>query len=235
MCSQARHAHRCAVVGSYNDRTEALERVWARIHRECGHSVDTQVHVPQWDRWRWHYCARPACQQRGVAWTRPTGPCTACGSALSSTREEAILDLDVRTAEAPRTFYDVTVRYSVPAEGPRLRAAAGRDGAVAAEAEGDKRRRYPAGQTPWRAVPLVTETGGRLGKDALKHLLKLARKQAETNEEGGDAAVSSLLLKWASWLSVALHNANSAVVRSALGGSDLARHRGELLRETLSC
>ena len=34
-------------------------------------------------------------------------------------------------------------------------------------------------RTPWRAVPLATETGGRLGKEALTHLQKLARKQAD--------------------------------------------------------
>ena len=119
--------------------------MWCRIHRECGHSVNTQFHVPQRDRWRWHCSARLACEQHGVAWAPPAAPCTACGAALVATREEAVLDLEVRTAEAPRTFFDVTVRYSVPTEGPRFRAAADRDGAVAAEAEGDKRRRYPAG------------------------------------------------------------------------------------------
>ena len=54
------------------------------------------------------------------------------------------------------------------------------------EAESDKHRRYPAAQTPWRAVPLATETGGRLGDEALKLLRKLARNQAEKLEEGGD-------------------------------------------------
>ena len=195
--------------------------------------MNTQVHVPQWDRWRWHCSARPACAQHGVAWAPPAATCTACGAALAATREEAILDLEVRTAEAPRTFYDVTVRYAVPGEGPRLRAAAGRDGAVAAEAEGDKHRRYPAGQTPWRAVPLATETGGRLGKEALTHLHKLARKQAETLDEGGDAAVSALLSKWAAWLSVALHAANASVARAALGGAEPDRLRAELVREEL--
>ena len=142
--------------------------------------------------------------------------------------------MEVRTAEAPRTFYDVTVRYAVPAEGPRLRAAAGRDGAVAAEAEGDKQRRYPDGRTPWRAVPLATETGGRLGNEALKHLRKLARKQAESLDESGDAAVSALLTKWGAWLSVALHGANAAARRAALGGAEQTTLRAEHLREELS-
>ena len=78
------------------------------------------------------------------------------------------------------------------------------------------------------------ETGGRLGKEALTHLQKLARKQAESLEEGGDAAVSALLTKWAAWLSAALHTANASAVRSALGGVEVTRRRAELLREELS-
>ena len=95
-------------------------------------------------------------------------------------------------------------------------------------------RRYPSGQAPWRTVPLATETGGRHGVEALKHLRKLARKQAVNLEEGSDAAVSSLLLKWSSWPSVALHSANAAVLRTALGGCEPARQRAELLVEELS-
>ena len=53
-----------------------------------------------------------------------------------------------------------------PRDAPIVVLAEGIDHAVAAEAESEKRRRYPAGQTPWRAVPLAVETGGRLGKDA---------------------------------------------------------------------
>ncbi len=234
LCSHARHAHRCAVGGSFTERTEALERVWTRIHRECGHSVETQVHVPQWDRWRWHCSARPACQQRGVAWAPPTAPCGACGAALSAVREEAVLDLETRSAEAPRTLYDVTVRYAVPGDASRLRAAAARDGAVAAEAEDDKKRRYPDGQTPWRAVPLATETGGRHGLTALKHLRKLARKQAEKLEEGGDEAVSALVQKWGAWLSVALQRANAKVLLAALGTEAAEKECSATLREALA-
>ena len=83
-------------------------------------------------------------------------------------------------------------------------------------------------------MPLATETGGRLGPQALKHLRKLARKQAECFEEGGDAAVSALLLKWGSWLSVALHSANAAVLRSALGSVEPRKERAALLAEELS-
>ena len=131
----------------------------------------------------------------------------------------------MRTPQAPRVFYDVTVRYAVPGDVSRLTAAADRDGAVAKEAEDDKKRRYPAGQTPWPAVPLATETGGRHGKDALKLLRKLARNQAAKLEEGGEAAASALVALWGAWLSVALHRANAKVLWSSLGTvrrSDLA-------------
>ena len=204
-----------------------MERVWERIHRECGHAVERQVHVPQWDRWRWRCSGAPACREHGTSPAPPTTPCAACGAALASEREEAILDLEVRTAEAPRTFLDVTVRYAVPGDRARLAAAAGRDGAVAKEAEDDKCRRYPERQCPWRCVPLATETGGRLGPEALKHLRKLARLQASKLDEGGDSAASSLVQKWAAWLSVALHRANAAVLWSALGASELATLRAE--------
>ncbi len=235
LCSRARHAHRCAVGGSFTERTEALERVWERIHRECGHAVGRQVHVAQWDRWRWHCSSRPACQHRGVAWAPPAAPCGLCGSALVAVREEAVLDLEVRSAEAPRTFFDVTVRYAVPGDAARLRGAAARDGAVAKEAEAEKRSRYPDGQTPWRAVPLATETGGRHGPAALAHLRKLARKQASRLEEGGDAAVSSLVQKWAAWLSVALHRANFNVLTAALGTEAADKELATGLRCELAC
>ena len=114
-------------------------------------------------------------------------------------------------------FFDVTLRYAVPGDAPRLRAASNCDGAVAAEAESDKRRRYQDGQTPWRVVPLAVETGGRLGNAALRHLRQLARKQAARLEEGSDEAASSLVTRWAAWLSVALHRANAGVLRAALG------------------
>ena len=113
-----------------------------------------------------------------------------------------MLDLEVRSAAAPRT-YDVTVRYAVPSDRQRLANAANTDGAVNREAEADKRDRYPDG-CPYRAVPLALETGGRHGRAALKYLRKLARDYAAQAEEGGDALVSALLQRWGAWLSVAL-------------------------------
>ena len=84
-------------------------------------------------------------------------------------------------------------------------------------------------------MPLAVETGGRLGKEALLHLQKLARKQAEALDESDDASVSALLTRWASWLSVALlHAANARVARTALGGAEPTRQRADLVREELS-
>ena len=193
-----------------------MERVWEKVHRACGHSVERQVHVAQWDRFRWH-CLGANCTQRGVSHVRPAGPCTACGASLSTAREEAVLDLEVQSAEVPRTYFDVAVRYAVPGDNQRLRAASDRDGAVAHEAEGDKRRRYPDGLTPWRCVPLVTETGGRHGRQALLHLRALARAQASHLEEGGLEAANALVARWGAWLSVALQRANHSVVSRAFG------------------
>jgi hypothetical protein len=169
-----------------------------------------------------------------VAWTPLLGPCTACGAPLAAEREEAKLDLEVRSAEAPRTYFDVTVRYAVPGDQGRLRAAAERDGAVAAEAEAEKKRRYPDGQTPWRAVPLATETGGRHGRTALLHLRKLARKQAAKLEEGGDEAASALVQRWGAWLSCALQRANARVLHAALDKETGQEERAAVLRSSLA-
>ena len=98
-------------------RSADVESVWEAVHLECGYSVGHQVHVPEWDRFRWR-C--PTCDARGVSWTPPAAPCAACGSALDARREEAVLDLEVRSAEHPRLLLDVTVRHSVPGDAPRL-------------------------------------------------------------------------------------------------------------------
>ena len=96
----------------------------------------------------------------------------------------------------------------MPGDETRLTAAANRDGAVAQQAEADKRARYPEGRWPWHAVPLAQEAGGRHGRSALQHLRKLARAQAARLDEGSEAAASALVLRWGCWLSVALHRAN---------------------------
>ena len=204
-------------------RSSDLEGVWECIHLECGYAVERQVHVPEWDRWK---VRCDACGTGSTAWDLPAGPCGTCGAALSTAREEAVLDLEVRSATVPRLFFDVTVRHSVPGGAQLLTAAAGRDGAVNHDAEGEKRRRYPEGRTPWRAVPLALETCGRHGAAALKHLRSLAKQRAERLDEGGDWASSELVLRWGCRLSVALQRSNARRLRSALGdercGRDLA-------------
>ena len=130
-----------------------------------------------------------------------------------------MLDLEVRSARVPRAYFDVTVRHSVPGDRARLAAAANTAGSVASEAEGDKRRRYPDGRTPFRVVPFAVETYGRMGTTALKHLRELARERAAHLEEGGDEAASALLQRWAGQLSTALWRANGRALRSALGSS----------------
>ncbi len=178
-------------------RSSDLEGVWECIHLECGYAVERQVHVPEWDRWK---VRCDACGTGSTAWDLPAGPCGTCGAVLSTAREEAVLDLEVRSATVPRLFFDVTVRHSAPSGAQLLTAAAGRDGAVNHDAEGEKRRRYPEGRTPWRAVPLALETCGRHGAAALKHLRSLAKRRAERLDEGGDWASSELVLRRAAAL-----------------------------------
>ena len=130
-----------------------------------------------------------------------------------------MLDLEVRSAQVPRAFLDVTVRHSIPGDPERLAAAAAHAGAVNKEAEADKRRRYPDGRAPWRVVPLAFETYGRLGETTLRHLRLLARAQAARLADADAEVASQLLQRWGARLSVALHRSNAARLRSALGGA----------------
>ena len=139
-----------------------------------------------------------------------------------------MLDLEVRSAWVPKLFLDVTVRHSVPNAGDRLARAARENGAVNREAEHEKENRYPAGRSPFKVVPLALETFGRHGKQALNHLRRLARKKAEALDEGGDEAVSALVLRWGCQLSVALQRANAANLRRCLGAADRKRTGREL-------
>ena len=205
----------------------ALERVWEGVHAECGHQTARQVYVPEWDRWRWRCTGCPA---RGVAWAPPAATCSACGSALDAHREEALLDLDVRSAQHPRLLLDVTVRHAVPGDAHRLARAADNDGAVAKEAEHDKHLRYPAAQAPYKLLPLALDTYGRHGREALQHLRLLAKRRAQSLDEGADHAASALVQRWACRLSVALHRANAENLRKSLGVDDV-RRRAELAAE----
>ena len=129
--------------------------------------------------------------------------------------------MEAQGAERPRVFFDITVRH-LPGDAARLRAAARHDGVVNAEAESDKRTRYPEGNCPWKMVPVALETGGRLGKAALEHLKGLAR--SEVAKIGGEEVWAShnLLQRWGSRLSVALHKANARAVRRVAGHRNAA-------------
>ena len=81
-------------------------------------------------------------------------------------REEAVLDLEVRSAEVPCLYLDVTVRHAVPGDAERLARASRQPGATNAVAEQDKRDRYPNGRAPWKAEPLALESYGRHGAAA---------------------------------------------------------------------
>ena len=188
--------------------------------------------MPQWNRWKWR-CG--PCGFHGVTWEPSVAPCVHCGGLLAVELEEAVLDLEVRSARVPRAFVDVTVRHSVPGDAARLAIAAREGGAVCREAEADKKRRYPDGRAPWKVVPFALETHGRIGAAALKHLRLLARGRAQGLAEGGDAAASVLLQRWAARLSVTLHRSNAARLRSALGAAEPARQRARDLAASLAC
>ena len=88
--------------------------------------------MPQWNRWR---TVCDSCGKHGVHWNRPAGACGTCGGTVVVVLEEAILDLEVRSATVPRAFLDATVHHSVPGHAARLAAAALHPGAVNKEAE----------------------------------------------------------------------------------------------------
>ena len=118
-------------------------------------------------------------------------PCAACSAPLHVDLEQALLDLEVRNAEVPKAYLDVTVRHAVGNDLARVRAAARRDGAACAEAERDKRERYPSARSSYLVVPLALETYGRHGRESPRYLRNLARKQAARLEEGDGEAASA--------------------------------------------
>ena len=171
----------------------------------------------------------------GVVWQRPVGPCSLCGvGAVEAVLEEAQLDLEVRSAEVPRRYLDVTVRHAVGNDLGRLQRASREPGATNAEAEADKRDRYPPRRCPYAALPLAVETLGRHGHTALQYLRGLARKQAARLDEGSADAAGALVAKWYRWLSVALQRANARNLRGALGDEDARRVRAGVLAAQLA-
>ena len=153
---------------------------------------------------------------------------------MAAELEEAILDIEFRSARIPRAFIDVTVRHSIPSDAARLAAAARGGGAVNREAEADKKRRYPDGRAPWDVIPFALETYGRLGSAALSHLRSLARTRAQ--EAGAESVeyASVLLLKWSARISAALQRSNARRLSSALGALEPARRRARELAESLA-
>ena len=143
-----------------------------------------------------------------------------------------MLDLEVRSAQHPRMLLDVTVRHAVPGDAHRLGRAANDDGAVVKEAEHDKHTRYPAAQAPYTLAPLAVDTYGRHGREALGHLRLLAKRRAQALDGDGDSdrAASTLVLRWACRLSVALHRAKAENLLKSLG-YDVVRQRAELAAE----
>ena len=161
--------------------------------------------------------------RRSFPWDLPRTPCDACGDSVVSELEEAILDIDARSARVLRLFLDVTIRYGVPGGVTQLAAAARGPGAVNRTAEIEKRLRYPDGRSPWKVVPFAIETFGRVGISALKLLRGLARARAQGIAHDGQAVVSSLLQRWGARISVALHRSNAMRLRSALGCAEPER------------
>ena len=213
-----------------------MEDTWERIHQRCGHRVDRQPHVPEWDRWNWR-C--PGCGAHGKSPLRPVGPCSTCGTPVDSEREEAILDLEVQSVGHPRQFLDITVRYGVPGDADGLRAAAEHDGAVNRRAESDKHSRYPRSRAPWKMTPLALETFGRHGTKALNYLRRLAREQLQHSLPDADDASSlarTQVQQWGSEISVALQRATARQLRSAAGTNGVGSYRRRVvLRVALGC
>ena len=116
----------------------------------------------------------------------------------------------------------------------RLARAAREDGATNAEAEGDKRDRYPSERCVHQVLPLALETYGRHGRTAVRYLRKLARNHAATLEKGSEHTASGLVARWGRWFSVALHRATARNVRASVGDEVGRRDRGRALAAELA-
>ena len=130
-----------------------------------------------------------------------------------------MLDLEVRSPEVPRLYFDVTVSHSIPGSAARRELSADRDGEVASEAERQKHLRYPKRRVPLKIVPFAFESYGRLGQQGHKYLQSLARTAAGFAEGDAKALASNLLSCWCRRMSVTLHRANAASIRRGVGVS----------------
>ena len=128
--------------------------------------------------------------------------------------QRARLDLRVEGGpEAPVRFVDHKVTH--PLARSSVQAAAREDGAAAKQGERDKHRRYGR----W-VLPLLSETYGRLGPEALHWWRALAKQVAASDpllRSRGKWAVSGLLSQWWAETSVALQRANAEALLTSLG------------------
>jgi len=207
MCRSGLHSYNCCIGGGVKARSNAIVKVVADIHKECGCNVATEVYVTAWDRWRWR-CLNGACEQHGVA-DAPRETCEHCSAALEVTREEAVLDIEVRSPIMPIQYIDVTVHHSLPGDDSRLGRAAQRGGEVAREAARQKHERYPRRRCQWALRPFAVETFGAFGKEAVDHVRKLARTAATSISADLGVVSSVLVQKWSARLSVALQMAGA--------------------------
>jgi hypothetical protein len=89
--------------------------------------------------------------------------------------EQAIMDVVARDPTADKTiFIDVSIVHAVTGEQRSLTTRANQGGAAAARREYEKHRKYGACPAPAKFFPVVFETTGRLGRDAIKCLRLLA-------------------------------------------------------------
>ena len=106
-------------------------------------------------------------------------------------------------------------RVTHPLASSYVRSAATQDGAAARRGERSKHHRY--GRT---VLPLVTETFGRLGPEALRWWRELAKQVAEADKllkDRGKWAMAGLLAQWWAETSVALQRANADALLASLG------------------
>ena len=112
LCAYARHAYRCSRGGGLKARSVDVENVLVSIHEECGYTVARHVHIPEPIRWKSH-CG--PCNSRGITWDLPGAPCDVCGASTELELEEAIPDLDARSARVPRALLDATAKTCLAA------------------------------------------------------------------------------------------------------------------------
>ena len=156
-----------------------------------------EQHVPRWDRQR---------RQRNGRWQI----------------QRAVLDLRVEAPPAEPVAY-LDTKVTRPCSPSYAADAAAENGFAAAKAEEEKHTRYPPRPgTTGRLVPLVVETYGRWGAEALSFLRRAAGRACTRTtalrvleEEGPPAVLGS----WLERASVALQKSNAAALKAAAGAA----------------